>query len=269
MTVLHLVIDGALAAAELLAFLFVPPATAAESNAAEARVTLEQPVQLHRLSTAVDLRLLGALADARVAHRLRNDGSTTADLASHLPAVDEGVDSLRIVRAGHGVDLPASGDCGDDPFEGHARLSEDEAIADALQLSPGADAVIGMAATHPLVRSEGAYRVMLPSGIGSESPRAMLFDQGDSRFLLIVPHRPASRSTLVLRPASGASRVLQLGPVAARFAHLVPLITRAELDALADGVIELELDDGASTDWTTLVADRIADDASVQTRTAQ
>ncbi|MGB2818636.1 MAG: hypothetical protein WBC37_15590 [Burkholderiaceae bacterium] len=266
MTVLHLVIDGALAAAEMLAFLFVPAATAAELKAADTRAPLEQAVQLHRLSTAVDVRLLGSLADVRVSHRFRNDGSATVDLGSRLPAVDEGADSLRIVRAEQAIDLLASGDCGDQPLSGHARLSDDEAIADALQLAPGAGAVIEVVATHPLVRAEGAHRIVLPAVSAIDAPRAMLVDQGDSRFLLIVPHRPASRSTLVLRPASGPSSVIDLGRVDPRLAILVPLATRAQLDALADGAIELELDDGASTDWATLVADRIDDDVAVQTR---
>jgi hypothetical protein len=269
MTVLHLMIDGALAAAEMLVLLFVPAAGAAEPPASAAQAAMERPVTLHRLSTAVDVRLLGSLADVRVAQRLRNDGSTTADLALHLPAVDEQVDSMRVVRAAHAVELLAGIDCGDAPASGHARLSEDEAIADALQLEPGADALIEVVATHPLVRTEGAYRLALPLEVGADAPRAMLVDQGDSRFLLVVPHRRAPRAMLVLRPAIGASRVLHLGAVDPRLAVLVPLATRAQLDALADGAIELELDDGASTHWTTIVADRVDEDAAVQARAAE
>lgn len=269
MTVLHLMIDGALAAAEMLALLFVPAAGAAETHAPEAPAALERAVQLHRVSTAVEVRLLGSLADVRVAQRLRNDGAMPADLAPLLPVIDERVDSLRIVRAAHAVDLLAGGDCGDEPMSGHARLSDDEAIADALQLAPGADAVVESVATHPLVRGEGAYRVALPANVGTDAPRAMLVDQGDSRFLLVVPHRPAAASTLVLRPVSGASRVLHLGRIDPRLALLVPLASRAQLDALADGAIELELDDGASTEWTTLVVQRIDGDAAVQTRAAE
>ena len=269
MTLLHLMIDGALAAAEMLALLLVPTASAAEPTAIEAQAALARPVQLHRLSTALDVRLLGSLADVRVAQRLRNDGSTTADLAPHLPAIDEQVDSLRIVRAARAIDLLASGDCGVAPASGHARLSDDEAIADALQLAPGADAVIEIIATHPLVRREGAYRVALPLEVDTDAPRSMLVDQGDTRFLVVVPHRRASKSTLVLRPASGASQVLHLGGVDPRLALLIPLGTRAQLDALADGAIELELDDGASTYWTTVVADRIEEDTAVQARAAE
>lgn len=269
MTVLHLMIDGALAAAEMLALLFVPAAIAAEPPPTEARAALERPVQLHRLSTAVDVRLLGSLADVRVTQRLRNDTTTTADLAPHLPAIDEQVDSLRIVRAAHAVELLASGDCGDAPASGHARLSDDEAIADALQLAPGADAVIEVIATHTLVRNEGTYHVALPLAVDANAPRATLVDQGDTRFLLVMLHRRASRSTLVLRPASGASQVLHLGAVDPRLALLIPLATRAQLDALANGAIELELDDGASTHWTTVVADRVEAGSAIQARAAE
>ena len=268
MNVLHLMVDGAIAAAELLALLHMPPAPAAESPAA-ARALLERPVQLHHLSTAVDVRLLGSLADVRMAHHVRNGGPATADLAAHLPAVDEQVTSMRIVRAAHAVDLLAAGDCGNaPPASGHARLSDDEAIADALQLAPGSSAIIEVVATAPLVRNGEAYRVALPLRVDADMPRAVLVDQGDRAFLLVLPQRRASTATLVLRPASAAPRVLNLGAVDARLALLVPLAIRAQLDDLADGAIELELTEGASTVWTTLVADRI-DDNPAQARAVE
>ncbi|MGZ8273332.1 MAG: hypothetical protein ACXWUM_05405 [Burkholderiaceae bacterium] len=269
MTVLHLMIDGALAAAEMLALLLVPAASAAEPPAIEPQAAMERPLQLHRLSTALDIRLLGSLADVRIAQRLRNDGSTTADLASHLPVIDEQVDSLRIVRATQAVDLLASGECGEVAASGHARLSDEEAIADALQLVPGADAVIEVFATQVLVRGIGAYRVALPMALDGDAPRAMLVDQGDTRFLLFVPHRRASEATLVLRPASGAPQVQHLGRVDPRLALLIPLATRAQLEAIADGAIELELFDGGSTYWTTVVAERIDAVAAVQTHAVE
>jgi hypothetical protein len=52
MTLLQSMVDGALAAAELLALLFVPPAMAHEPATLEAPAAFERPVQLHRLSTA-------------------------------------------------------------------------------------------------------------------------------------------------------------------------------------------------------------------------
>ena len=269
MTVLHLMIEGALAAAEMLVLLFVPAASAAEPVAIEAQATLERPVHLHRLSTAVDVRLLGSLADVRVIQHLRNDGTASADLASHLPVIDEQVDALRIVRTAGAIDLLAGGDCGDTPAGGHVRLSDDEAIADALHLAPGADAVIEVIATHPLVRRAGAYELALPLAVDLEAPRATLVDHGDSRFLLVVPHRRAARSTLVLRPAAGASQAFDLGRVDPRLALLVPLSSRAQLDSLAAGAIELELDDGATTHWVTLVADRVEESPAVQAQATE
>ena len=54
MTLLQPMLDGALAAAELLALLFVPPAAACEPATLATPPALERPVRLHRLSTAGD-----------------------------------------------------------------------------------------------------------------------------------------------------------------------------------------------------------------------
>jgi hypothetical protein len=269
MTLLQPMLDGALAAAELLALLFVSPAAAREPAAVEAPATIERSVQLHRLSTAVDIRLLGSLADVRVAQAVRNASFTTADLAPQLPAVDEHVDGLRIVHGTHAVDLlPACG--GDDlPIAGHARLTDDERIADALRLAPGSHAVIETTAAQPLLRSGRSYRVMLPVRVEADAPRAMLVDEDNGAFLLIVPARAAPRGTLVLRPASGEPETLQLGAIDTRHAVLVPLPGRADLDRLADGAVEFELTDDRGTWWTTLVAERVGERPALQTRSAE
>jgi hypothetical protein len=54
MTLLQPMLEGALAAAELLALLLVPPAAAREPATLEACAALERPVRFHRLSTAGD-----------------------------------------------------------------------------------------------------------------------------------------------------------------------------------------------------------------------
>lgn len=269
MTLLQSMLDGALAAAELLALLFVPPAAAAQPTTPGAPASLDRPVQLHRLSTAVDIRLLGSLADVRVAQAVRNVSSTTADLAPQLPVVDEHVDGLRIVNGTHAVDLLQVGEGDDLPVAGHARLSEDERIADALRLAPGALAVIETTAAQPLLRSGRSYRAMLPVRVEADAPRAMLVDDDGGTFLLIVPHRAAPRGTLVLRPASGEPETLQLGAIDTRHAVLVPLPGRAHLDRLADGAVEFELADDRGTWWTTLVAERIGERPALQTRGAE
>lgn len=269
MTLLQPMLDGALAAAELLALLLVPPAAAREPATPDAPVALERPVQLHRLSTAVEVRLLGSLADVRVAHAVRNVSSTTADLAPRLPAVDEHVDGVRVVHGTHAVELLPGCDGDDLPSAGHARLSEDERIADALRLAPGAHAVIEWTAIQPLLRNGGTYRAMLPVPHDADAPRAMLVDGDDGAFLLIVPHRAAARSKLVLRPASGEPETLQLGAMDTRHAVLVPLPDRAHLDRLADGAVELELADDRGTWWTTLSAERFGGRPALQTRSAE
>ena len=176
MTLLQLTVDGALAAAQLLALLFVSPAAAREPAALDGPAALDRPVQLHRLSTSADMRLLGSLADVRAAQAARAE---------------------------------------------------------------------------------------------PDAPRAMLLEEDDGHFLLIVPHRAAPRGTLVLRPSSGEPETLHLGAIDVRHAVFVRLQGGAHLDRLADGAVELELADDRRTWWTTLVAERIGQRPPLQTRSAQ
>ena len=270
MTVLHLLLDGALAAAELLALILVPPAAAAEPGSTTAPSAIERPMQLHRLSTVLDVRLLGALADVRVAQHLRNDGTTSADLGPQLPSVDEQVDVLRVVRAGRSVDLlGAPEDCGSAPAVGHVNLTDDEAIADALQITPGAEALVEIIATRPLIGSGRIYRVAMPAPLGGATPHARLVTQAEQWFLVVVPHRAAPTARLVLRPASGAAESFALGQVDPSVAIVVPLASRAHVDDLARGAIECELAPAESTFWPTLGPDRVAADVAVQAGTTE
>jgi hypothetical protein len=262
MTVLHTMIDGALAAAEMLALLFVPPAYAAGTDGVPA--TLDRPMQLHRLSTAVDVRLLGSLADVRVAQHLRNEGAEAVDLGLALPAVDERVDGLRVIRGASAVELLAAGDCGGEPSSGHARLSTDEAIADALQLPPGAEAVVEIVTAQPLVRDGATYRASLPLHLDADAPRGLLVEQDDSRFLVILPHRRGSAATLVLRPEYGPAETLTLGAIDTDVAVVIPIADAARFDDLAAGVLELEIRSGAATTWSTFVMDRVDRRAAAQ-----
>jgi hypothetical protein len=188
MTLPQLMLDGALAAAELLALVFLSPAAEREPATLDAPATLERPVHLHRLSTSADIRLLGSLADVRAAQAMRDSPS---------------------------------------------------------------------------------YRVMLPARVEADAPRAVLLDQDDGPFLLIVAHRAAPRSTLVLRPAYGEPETLELGAIDTRHAILVPLTSRAYLDRLAEGAVELELAGDHGTWWTTLLAERIDELAALQTRSTE
>jgi hypothetical protein len=266
MTLLQMLLDGALAAAELLVLLFVPPAIATEP--AVGRAPLERPLQWHRLSTSVDVRLLGALADVRITQRLRNDSDVTADLAPELPAAGDAVDALRVIRAGHAVDLLRGDDCIDDDGTGRARVSTDEAIADALRVAPGADALIEAVRAAPLAGGGRLYRVGLPAPLQASEPIASLVQQDDVSFLVVVTHRAATAATVRLRPGGQPSEAIALGSVDPGVALLVPLGSGTDLEALANGAIELELVDGAWRMWTTLAATRTDLRRAVQAQAA-
>jgi len=268
MTLLQLLAEGSIAAAELVALLLVPPATAIEPARPDGADALAQPVALHRLSTAVDVRLLGSLADVRVVQRLHNDGASTADLGPRLPVIDGTVDSLRVVRGGHAVELLPNGGCGDEPADDNAGVADDETIADALQLGAGQDAIVEAAASVPLMRGAGGYRVALPVVVERDEPQTAVVDQDDVQFLLVVPHRTAASATLVIRSVTGESEWLRLGAVDPGSAVLIPLKSRAHLENIAEGAIELELVDGGWTYWTTLAVERIDARAAAQVRVA-
>lgn len=256
MTLLHTMLDGAVTAAELLALLFVAPVAAVEPATVGMPAALERPVQLHRLSTTADMRLLGSLADVRVAQASRTARSATIDPASPLPALDEDDDGLTALE------------CGETPIAGHARLTDDERLADAFLLAPGSNAIPDAIAARPLAGNGRRY-LLPPPRAEADAPRAMLARQDDGSFLLLVPHRAAPRATLVLRPRTREAEALHLGAIDTRHAILVPLPGRVHIDDLADGAIELEITDGGAVWWTTLVAERVDGRLPIQARTAE
>lgn len=268
MSALQVLIDGFLTAAELVALLFVSPVSAMEqprTERASSAPAIERARDAHLLSSSFDVRLLGSLADVRVSQHFRNSGTETINLAGRLPSVDEHTDALRIHRKGRIVDLLRLGSgCGGDEesdgedlqadVTGHVQLAVDEFIADALQLAPGETASIEMIATQQLSPSRGTtYRLALPALAGVES-QALLVDQGDIRFLVIVPHRSArGTARLTLRPAGAVSEVIELGVLSEpSVAHIVPLANRTALLALASGAIELETRTHDGIIWSTL-----------------
>lgn len=263
MVALQILKEGLITAAELAALTFVAPATAAEAPVA-VTVRPAPPARLrdvHQLASALDVRLLGSLADVRISQTVRNDGNSIADLASLLPTLDDRADALRIHRADGTIDLLDAG-CGGDETDaprpaGHARIAEDEAVADALRLPPGASAAIELIVTQPLTRSGKHYRIALPKTNASLSPQALLVDQGESRFLVVIVH-PGARgeARLTLRPAQGTAESIDLGVVderlrAANDAYVIP-IPRQAIDALAAGAVEFESRDRDHRLWTTL-----------------
>jgi hypothetical protein len=262
MSTLHVLKEGLITAAELAALLFVTPATAAEPAVTAVRVAPPARLrELHRISTLLDVRLLGSLADVRISQAVRNDSDSILDLAALLPALDDRTDSLRIRRADGSIDLLDSG-CGGDESDGlqaagHAQLAADEALADALRLPPGASAAIELIATQPLTRTGPHYWIALPETNAGLAPQALLVDQGETRFLVVIVH-PAARgeARLTLRPARGATESIELGMLderlrAANDAYVIPL-PRQAIDALAAGAIELESRDRDHRLWATL-----------------
>jgi hypothetical protein len=140
---------------------------------------------------------------------------------------------------------------------GHAQLAADEAIADALLLPPGASAAIELIVTQPLTRSGSHYRIALPKTNTSLAPQALLVDQGEARFLVVIVH-PGARgdARLTLRPTQGMTESIELGALderlrAASDAYVIPL-PRQAIDALAAGAIEFESRDRDHRLWATL-----------------
>jgi hypothetical protein len=226
MTPLQLLLDGARAAAGMLALLVVAPAAATPSGAGAAAPP-EHAVQGHRWTTGAG----------------------------------DPVDGMRAAGAGHAVALLAADDCAE-PTRGHARLTVDEAIADAHR-RPGSDDLLHAALAARPPASAGIVRVALPAPVMAGAPRALLIERDDAWLLAVVPHRRAAAATLVLRPVTGEARWVPLGAVDPRVALLIPLANRNELDDLDQGAIEVELASGTETVWSTIVAERV-DERGVQ-----
>jgi len=270
MSALHVMLEGLLAAAELAALLFISPAAGSEIGAASA--VRRNSAEL--IANSVEVRVDGAVADVRVNQHFRNRSGARVDLAANLPEVDEYTEALKIHRSGRSVNLlQIDTGCGaeqddEDPLSaeaGHARLQLDEIIADALQLYPGDDASIEIVARIPVQHVGKAFRFALPEN-ADVAPQSLLIDQPDAHFLLIIPH-PEERGTarLILRPfyftadathsatQPVAVEVVDLGELSSSpTAYVIPLVDRAQLEALAAGAIELETQTGERTVHATL-----------------
>jgi hypothetical protein len=242
MMVLHLMRDGALAAAELLVLLFATSGPAPEPPAPASR-SIEQWVQLHR-SAARDTRLLGAVAEVRSVSQLHNAGDPIGSHEVATRELDRAADAALVVRWSRvtepgGAELAAA-DCHPDPQAGHVRLTEDEAVAAAMWTTPGVE--------HPA-------RAIAPDE-ADPAPTGWLIKQGDQAFLLVAPNVAATSAILALRPAAGSGAMFSLGAVERDTTILVPLANRQQLEALAAGAIELELLVDGTTLWTTVSAGR-------------
>jgi hypothetical protein len=280
MSALHLIRDGMITAAELLALLLVAPvgaAAAAETTLqpAATRTTAtrsgapnpiaDSPAErrLHLVDAALEMRFLGLLADVRVIQTVRNDTARTVDLGTHLPATEASVDSLSITRDGRSLALLGGTDCGgeDDPDAGHVSASEDEAIADLMQLPPGRQATVEVAATDTLQPAGLAWSITLPATLAPIRAQALLVAQANGGHVVVIPPADATGvATVTMRLSSGPARSVELGRVRAGVAYVVPLANVEALAPLAQGAIEFEVVSGHDVYWTTLaVLARVAE----------
>jgi hypothetical protein len=258
MSVLHVIQQGLLTAAELAALLFIAPAAAVE--AAPAARSAGAPIQdaraAHVASTAFDLSLLGTLAELRWIHTVENLGERPLDLAAWLPGADESIDALRITRGAHTVDLLAAVDgCGADVDErgDHATLERDEAIADALQLSRGEVARIEIGAVLVLEDRGRVYRAAAPAVPATLATYALSTVGSAPILTVLTPAGAAGIGRLTLRPVEGPAEIIELGRIEAGTAmFIVPLDAQSNLAALARGAVELEVRSAEAVHWTTL-----------------
>ncbi|MDQ3215609.1 MAG: hypothetical protein M3P99_05960, partial [Pseudomonadota bacterium] len=157
MSALLLMLDGLLAAAELVALLFIPPALASEPGA----VPVNRSAPADSFASSLEVRLAGTAVNVRVNQHFRNRGRSQINLSANLPPADEYTQALNVHRRERSVNLlHVDGGCGTGPVDGasqgtgagHARLQLDEMIADALQLNPGDTASIEVVARIPVQR---------------------------------------------------------------------------------------------------------------------
>jgi hypothetical protein len=269
MTALSLLRDGISTAAELAALLFLAPiaaATAAESRAlpppaavdgaTAATRTAEAALRpLHLVEGAVEMRLLGLLADLRVVQTVHNQSAQPVDLGTRLLAAGDSVDSIAVVRDGYAIELLTGGDCGgeDEAQAGHARADVDERVAELTRLPPGQRATIAITSTETLQPAGQAWRVALPVTAAPIRAQALLVSEPQGHYVVVVPPADAVGSaTVTLRPAGAPSQQVRFGPVDPGTAYVIPAASAQALAGLHAGAIELEIHGAREVQWTTL-----------------
>lgn len=269
--------DGAMLAAQLAALTLSLPAAAADGPAAASEVHARPPVadlsppdlpqtahSLHLLASAFEFRLLGTLADVRVAQTFRNAGASAVDLAPRLPVAEMPIERLAVVRADGIFELlegPAGG-CGDDevepagdhPHAGHAAVTLDERAADALRLAPGDWARIEIAAVTAVDAGAALQRIELPPSLQPIEPHAQWIDSAlGARLLVVPPPTDAGQVTLTLRPADRPAVQQILGRTDGSPAAYLLAPLAIDAAALAGGAIEVEVATSTGTVWASLL----------------
>jgi hypothetical protein len=281
MSALHLIRDGISTAAELLALVFMAPigtATAAEIAStpvaspvavAERGSAAAAARPLHLVDAVFEMRLLGLLADMRVAQTFHNPTAQPIDLGAHLTTTAASADSVSVTRDGHTIDLLAGADCGGDTdaHDGHVRTVDDEIIADLLQMPPGRRTTIEISSTEALHPAGSAWRVALPATVAPLAPQAMLAAAARATYVVVIPPSDAVGAIAVtLRPAFGPSRRYSLGDTVGSAAYVLPV--EDAYSQFAAGAVELEVIGEREIRWTTLAVTRHAPGAATLVRAA-
>lgn len=269
--------DGAMLAAQLAALTLSLPAAAADSPAVaddhHARppavdLTRPEPPQtphsLHLLASAFEFKLLGTVADVRVAQTFRNVGGAAVDLTTQLPVAESPIERLAVVRADGIFELlegPAGG-CGDDyaesagdhPHAGHAAVTVDERAADALRLAPGDWARVEIAAVAAVDAGAAMQRIELPPSLQPIEPHAQWIDSAlGTRLLVVPPPMDAGLVTLTLRPTDRPAVQQILGSADGSPAAYLLAPMAIDAAALAGGAIEVEIATSTGTVWASLL----------------
>lgn len=269
--------DGAVLAAQLAALALSLPTAAADSPAVANDVHARPPVvdlarpdppqtprSLHLLASAFEFRLLGTLADVRVAQTFRNVGGAAVDLATQLPVAESPIERLVVVRPEGSFELiegPAGG-CGDDyaesagdhPHAGHAAVTVDERAADALRLAPGDWARVEIAAVAAVDAGAAMQRIELPPSLQPIEPHAQWIDSAlGARLLVVPPSTAAGLITLTLRPADRPAIQQILGSAEGSPAAYLLAPMAIDAAALAGGAIEVEVAASTGTVWASLL----------------
>jgi hypothetical protein len=254
MSVLNVLKESFITAAEMVALVLVAPAFGAESTAAS-RVDISD--------SRIELVVRNSRAEVRLAQRIINTSASMLDLATRLPAIDDSIESLRVLRGARAIELAHPGaDCdgglGQRDESSHARVAIDEAIADALSLAPGESAWIEIATSRPLPQGAQITRVHT-RGIASLAAQSLLVNDGEQWLLLVVPGADARGTAQVrLRPRTGPAQRFDLGVIDARGTLFVIALAQVDAEALTAGAVEFESASAEGSVWATLPL-RVAD----------
>jgi hypothetical protein len=277
MNLLPMLRDGAMLAAQLAALTLSLPAAAADGPAVDNDVHARPPAaglaapdlpqtphSLHLMASAFEFRLLGTLADVRVAQTFRNAGATAVDLAARLPVAAAPIERLAVVRPEGSFELidGLAGGCGDEaaesaddePLAGHADVTLDERAADALRLAPGDWARVEIAAVAAVDAGAALQRIELPPSLQPIEPHAQWIDSAlGPRLLVVPPLMDAGLVTLTLRPADRPAIQQVLGNADGSPAAYLLAPMAIDAASLAGGAIEVEIATSTGTVWASLL----------------